>query len=511
MKKVVMVLFITLGMLYAKEMPYKIFVESFAKSDSPRLIRTYNKLKKTLRGYKNLRVVKRPSGKYHVVVVETIMDDKKFKKLYAKIKSLPGHKDAFYRPAPELLKEKSNPDAFQDANVNDDSILREIIKSTLFNNPRVRERVNNYTMIGKYVNSSQKHYYPALEVLSASESYERNPALRYLENLYNSKPIFKTQKQIANRMANASHLVLATSDMFIFEVIRVYLDAVKARYLTDLSSKHVTRLENILNQVNSSISISNKKSQKRKVLNSLKALKADLSTQKASYRKAVSALENVSGMKISKKQLVYPNFSYDFLNSFRSINAIAMKCNSLLRAQRANVLFSQNILSANLSNLDLNKLAKVQSIINYTDYKDRVENTSALLRISHGIYNGKLSKAQAKSIVQNEQKLFNTLKNNLGASLQNSWNSYVKNSNNVKSIIENSNSFKSQFDPKKHRLMNIFDMENKYYNARKNVIIANEYIFHAKYKLLGDMGLLADSFIPNIGKTYIANACSIGK
>ncbi len=231
MKKHVVMTLAGLALLQAQELPYKVFVESFSSANNPALESTYNELLNALNGYDNLRVVKRPSGKYHVVVVETIMEKSKFKKLYKKIKSLPKHKDAFYLAAPELLAEqdglRSNVSYAQAANVAQESVVQEsttqenftqpqqqyeltetlqsssedtaneqmtvvdedatqtsastsaqsftldgIINGVLIDNPNIRKRIYDYIETGKDLDIAQRGYYPTLD-LTASIGLDR--------------------------------------------------------------------------------------------------------------------------------------------------------------------------------------------------------------------------------------------------------------------------------------------------------------------------------------------------
>lgn len=221
MKKIVISVLATLALANAQELPYKVFVQTFKDSNSPAIEPVYNQMKNTLQGYDNLRVVKRPSGKFYVVVVETIMEKNKFNDVLKKIKSIPEYSDAFFLPAPELLNEKNglnktvasedevvqdvktaqieeqkeitpinasnnlldeveNENAPQDVEKVDidqalaprnkenqtELSLAKVIDHTLENNPNVKQRVYNYMEVGKSLDIAQRGYYPTLDLVA---------------------------------------------------------------------------------------------------------------------------------------------------------------------------------------------------------------------------------------------------------------------------------------------------------------------------------------------------------
>ena len=69
--------------------------------------------------------------------------------------------------------------------------------------------------------------------------------------------------------------------------------------------------------------------------------------------------------------------------------------------------------------------------------------------------------------------------------------------------------YKEEFKIGRRDLINLLDAESEYYSARREIVTTEHDLLYAKYRLLDNMGMLADSFIPGFAQRYIKSACSI--
>lgn len=570
-KKVIISSLVAASIAYAQ--PYKIFVESFGDPNNPLIESTYSEVVNAMKGYKDLRVVKRPSGKYFVVVVETITDENSFNDIYSKIKSMPGHQDAFWLPAPELLSQKDGLNNNNTAIKEQTPIVEEVepgevrkvdtqsamisksenpgksmslpqtIELLLDTNPAIQQRVYSYMEVGKDLDISNRAFYPTLD-LSASIGMGRDKAnigsrdggtgwynsvtkqaeLRFVQKLYDGGMSSSNIDQQKARMRNASYLVIQGADRTSLLAIDAYLNVIKEKALLDLSAENIVTLEDIYDRIKERTDKGyGRLSQKQQAASRLTLAQSNFIAQQNAYDDSLSSFQRLTGAVVDAEQLSYPEFIYTLPSDINSIEQQAMMCNPAIRAEEANVELAKSILKGSnsefLPKLNLEAFASWQDKRNYAYNNQRIDSYGALLRLNYNFFNkgiDMITKEKRQVVIQKEEEVLKGKKDELRESLQFSWQSYVLNnkklgyvSDHARFSKETLDSYREEFKIGRRDLISVLDAENEYYNARKELISVEKDILYSKYRLLDNMGILTDSFKPGFGQSYIKDACSL--
>ncbi len=570
MKKVALSVLATVALAQAAPQPYKIFVETYSNGDDPGLEMTYKSVKKALKDYTDAKVLKRPSGKYHVVVVETIMEKNKVNELLAKVQSMPEHSDAFMLPAPELLdnqtqvaqKETINETPQEQApqeerielvedvkplerkeiskSISQKTMsLNEVVNNVLHTNPNIQQRIAFYMQVGKELDISKRDYYPTLDFIaslgigkekskpSKDDSWQNNKTkqaeLRLVENLYKGGLTQSNIKQSESRMKNASYLVLESADRTTLKTIDAYLELVKEKTLLDLSADNIKRLEAIYNKIKQRTDSGfSRISEKQQAASRLTLAKSNFVSEQNAYQDAIATLEKQIGIKIDSQELAYPEFSYALPNDLLTFEQTSLECNPAVRAEMANVQLAKEMYkganAAFLPTIDLEAYAKLNDKSS-DDIDNRIDSYGALLRFKYNLYNqgvDQLTKEKKQVGIQKEEQILGTIKRDLQESLKFSWQSYTLNkeklaylADHAKFSKETLSTYREEFEIGRRELINVLDAENEFYSARREIVKIEKDFMYSKYRILDNMGLLADSFSPGFGKKYVLDACSI--
>lgn len=506
MNKIAISLLAAFTLAQAQDLPYKVFVQTFDSPNATGVESTYNQVKNALSGYNNISVVKRPSGKYYVVAVETVMDEGKFNKMFSKIKSLPGHGDAFFLPAPELLNDARFKDGAAVAsaetevpvveeeqapsdvkNVDTDAALaprsdnpgeaislEQAIGAVLEKNPSVKQRIFNYMEVGKDLDISERGYYPTLDLTAsigmgrdkASEgakdgaenkwtnSVSKNAELRLVQNLYDGGIITNNVAQEKSRMVNASYLVLERADRTSLATVDSYLNVIKEKTLLDLSAENIKRLEDIYAQIKERADTGyGRMSEKQQAASRLTLAQSNFIAQQNAYDDAISTFQKLTGYVVDAEQLTYPEFSYALPDSVKSVEDKALMCNPAVRAEKANIELAKEVYkgsnAAYLPKIDLEGYASYQNTRNYAYDDQRIDSYGALLRLNYNLFNkgiDMVTKEKRQVTIQKEQEVFEEVKRDLRESLKFSWQSYVLNQKKMSYLADHAKFSKETLD-----------------------------------------------------------------
>ncbi len=555
MKKTLMLILATACVSYASHnaKPYRIFVHAFSTPNNPLALKTEKELRRMLKNRKNFHVRRKQMDGYYVVVVETVSDEATMRKVFRQIKSRPGHKDIYVLPAskadpvkpvmkpyktPYVEPRVSKPVKPKIPSKNYLS-LKSAIHSVLSTNPNLKQRIYAYMETGKELDVAHRRYYPTLDLRASAgigrdridmdkwkDSVEKSVELRLVQNLYDGGATVNNKEQSINQMTNASFLVLETADRTSLAMVDAYLNVIKERTLLKLAGENMSHISKIYSRIRErSDSGFGRKSEKQQAASRLSLAKSNYISQQNAYFDSLTTFKKLSGIYPQDRELMMPKFIYELPSSPEEVERIAFKCNPSLRAQRSNINLAHNILQSDSSNflpkLDLEAFAKWKNTYNYAYDHQRHDSYGALLRFQYNLYNGGIDKAkkeQHRVLVQKEQEVLNTLKNDLRESLNFSWQSYILNSKKMAFVAEHAKyskktlqSYKEEFNIGRRELINVLDAENEYFNAQKEIIVTRKDLLYSKYRLLDNMGLITDSFKAGFGQDYIKDACSIVK
>lgn len=571
MKKIVFSLITLAVIAQAEKLPYKVFVETYAEPNDAEVKATYQKVKDALSDFEEANVVDRPSNQYRVIVVETIMEKERLNKLVSIIRSMPGHSDAFYLPAPELLKNGNNAPTQEEVNAIDQEevvvtepqpieqteptqpqnttdvkavSLNQAIDSLLTTNPKIQERIYNYMETGKDLDIADKGYYPTLDLTGSAtlgrdratigsknaqndkwhRNFTKQAELRLVENLYNGGSTSSNIKQAKSRMTNASYLVLERADRLVLETVSAYLNVFKEKELLNLAADNIKTHEDIYDQIKERANSGfGRTSEEQQAGSRLTLARSNFIAQQNAYDDALTTFRKLTNLQVNGDELTYPEFLISLPENMDTIEEKAMYCNPSVRAEVANVELAKNIYentnAAFLPKIDLEAYASIRDTDNYSYDGQRIDSYGALLRLNYNLFNKGMDSATREKrqiAVQKEQQVLDTIKQDLRESLKFSWQSYVLTDKKLGYLQEHANfskdtldSYKEEFKIGRRDLINVLDAENEYNSAQKEIINAKKDYTYAQYRLLDNMGLLTDSFKADFGKKYVQDACSI--
>lgn len=557
MKKIIFSALAASLILQAAEHPYKIFVETYSNEKDPAIDQVYTSLKAELKDFSKANVIKRASDSYYVVVVEGIMEKKEANQLLSKIKSLPGHSDAFILPAPELLNASENKpeqtkvdaqleviptpeEEMPDNSLRGDLLLNDVIKTVLSTNPTMQERISEYMKIGKDLKIANNAYYPTLD-LTGSYGYQKiknnstnkkfedgtrgEAALTLTQNLYNGNADSNRIKQEHSRLDSAAFLVAERADRLALDAVNAYLNVAKEHKLLDLARQNTKVHEEIYLQIKDRAQSGfGKASEERQAGSRLTLSQTNLISQENNFIDSLSTFEKLYGKAINSNELAWPEFDFALPKSEEEVYDKALVCNPTIKSQEANIQLAYRVKDGTNAAfrpvVDLEGSAQIsKNDIGNTD--DREDRYSAFLKVKYNIFNkgnDSLQKEKAQVSIQKEQQTMDSLRRNLTESLKFSWQSYTlsdKKMDYVKEHVafskETLDSYEDEFRIGRRDLINLLDAQNEYFDAEKELIRTEYDLLFAKYRLLDNMGLLADSFEPGFAQKYIKSACTISQ
>ena len=114
-----------------------------------------------------------------------------------------------------------------------------------------------------------------------------------------------------------------------------------------------------------------------------------------------------------------------------------------------------------------------------------------------------------------EKETLANLQRSLMESVTFSWESYTSTQKRIALLKEHRdfsqqtlNSYQQEFAIGKRDLINMLDAEGEYYSARQALVEAEATLAYAQYRLLDNMGVLADYFEPDFAQNYRIQTCS---
>lgn len=414
--------------------------------------------------------------------------------------------------------------------------LEEGANSILANNPKFKERVENYNSVKKEYNIAENGYLPTLDLVGSYgheslktpatndrrvSSMRDETSLVLTENIFNGFATENTIKQQKNRLDAAAFNVAEQADRIVLQFTNAYIGLLKQKELLILAQENVKTHEAIFKQIKErSDGGFGRLSETQQAGSRLTLSRSNLISQENNYNDAVSTFEKIYGVSVGADELTKPVFDIALPNSFGKVRENALVCNPSLKAQEANVELAN-------SSYEVSKAAfypKFDFELAGTKGHDlsgvdgRQESVSALLRFKYNLYNkgaDMLDKEKYAILVLREKEALANMGRDLMESTKFSWESYESTIKRIEFLKEHRkyskdtlDAYQQEFAIGKRDLINLLDAEGEYYSARQALTEAEATYLYAKYRLLDNMGVLSDYFSPDFTQRYMVQTCS---
>ncbi len=418
--------------------------------------------------------------------------------------------------------------------------LDSAVKTVLAENPKMKDRILQYQNVGKDLNIASNAYYPTLDLVGSygyessriNEKGTANSGIRkgdgevgsakliLTENIYNGGADENRIKQQNSRLNAAAFLVQESADRLTLQMTDAYLGLIREKELLDLAVEKVKSHEIIYNQIKERTSSGiARASEERQAGSRLTLAKSNLVAQQNNYQDAISSFVKLYGKSVPVENLVLPTPSFTLPESDSIVFNKATQCNPSILAQNANIMqaqyYKEMTKAAFRPKIDLEASTGYESTqaLDRGDAQRETATHSVLLKMRYNLYNkgNDLLESEKSTIaIMEAEETLASLKRDLSESLGYSWQSYVLSQEKnvyLKDHIEYAKAtlaaYEDEFKIGRRDLINLLDAETEYYNAMKEIILTQNKLLYAKYRLLDNMGLLTDSFEPGFAKKYI--------
>ena len=414
--------------------------------------------------------------------------------------------------------------------------LKESAVAILSSHPKFQESVENFKSIKKEYRISKNGYYPTLDLVGSYgpvtvkspatnnrkiSSTQDETSLILTQNIFNGFATKYMVKQQKSRLDAAGYKIAESADRLILSLSKSYINLIKQKKLISLSKENVATHRAIFKMIKQrSDSGFGRLSDTKQADSRLALAESNLLAQRNDYTDAVSTFQKLYGAKVGADMLVAPTSTISLPKSFRVIEKNSMQCNPTLRVQEANIRYADarhdGSNSAFYPKVDFELSGTIGHDLSGVD--GRVENTSALLKVSYNLYNqgaDKLNKEKLAALSLKEKSTLANTKRDLLESVKFSWDNYKATQKRIVLLKkhqfyakETLEAYQQEFSIGKRNLINVLDAEGEYYTARKALVEAEATLNYARYRLLDNMGILTDYFKPNFAKIYRVQICS---
>lgn len=412
--------------------------------------------------------------------------------------------------------------------------LEEGAKSILSSNPTFKESVETYRGVLKEYNIAENGYFPTLDLVG-SYGYEKvktatgvdndglmdETSLVLNQNLFNGFATENTIKQQKNRLEAAAFGVAERADRTLLSFVNAYITLLKQKELLLLAQENVKTHEVIFKQIKErSDSGFGRLSETQQAGSRYTLAQSNLIAQENNYRDAVSTFEKLYGQRVDADDLAKPIFTAVIPANFDLIKEKSFTCNPSMKVQEANIRLADALREGSKAafypKVDLELAGTVEHDTDGIDGRD--ESYSALLKFRYNLYNkgaDLLTKERYSVLMLKEKETLANLQRSLMESVTFSWESYTSTQKRIALLKEHRdfsqqtlNSYQQEFAIGKRDLINMLDAEGEYYSARQALVEAEATLAYAQYRLLDNMGVLADYFEPDFAQNYRIQTCS---
>lgn len=414
--------------------------------------------------------------------------------------------------------------------------LEEGVKSLLTSNPKFKESVETFNSVRQEYNVAENGYRPTLDLVSSYgheslkspssgnrkiSSMRDETSLVLTQNIFNGFGTQSAIKQQKGRLDAAGFSVAERADRITLQFTNAYLSLIKQKELWVLAEENVKTHEAIFKQIKERSDAGfGRLSETQQAGSRFTLAKSNLVSQKNNYKDAVSTFEKFYGKSVDSDELTKPVFMVALPDSFEKIKKNSFTCNPTVKIQEANIRFSEASHEASQAafypKIDFEVAGTVANDLSGVDGKE--ESASALLRLRYNLYNkgaDLLNKEKHAILILKEKELMASVERDLMESVRFSWESYENTKERINFLNEHKNysketldAYQQEFMIGRRDLLNLLDAEGEYYSARQALVEAEMMLIYAKYRLLDNMGVLANYFEPDFAQQYNVQTCS---
>ena len=405
--------------------------------------------------------------------------------------------------------------------------LKDDLSNILNNNPKIQEKLKNYTLIKYDLEASKSGYYPKID-LTLGIGFEKTKktdqanalpdketnfnvyqnSLKLTQNLFNGFATTNIIKQQEYKLLSASYDYLQTVNDTAFTLANSYIEVLRNKELIENSKKNVDITDDILQKVKKLYDSGlTTLSEVNKVESSLALAKSNFVVAQNTFENTKINLEKILGRKVDIKALIVPNIDITLPPSLQEAILFALKHNPSILISNYNIKLSQASYKTKKSiyypSIDLEISQTFSKNLSATEGK--TDALKAMLYLKYNLFNGYSDKLNFQKAITDIQKEFAnniSLKRDLVEKISLAWVSLEKLQEQLIHLkryeefsIKTLELYTREYDLGRRSLLDLLSAQNDLIGAKSQIINANYNILIAKYKILDALGILVPTLI----------------
>ncbi len=403
--------------------------------------------------------------------------------------------------------------------------LNESVKEILDTSPIVKERLSHIREVQQDLNIAESEYYPSVDFKASigqnssgklnndveSESYMHyTNSLKITQNIFNGfSTTHKVDYQKSRILAAAYHYIENANDVA-FQMVGVYLDAIRSYRLLQNAIDNVKVHEKIFRDVKSLYKngLTNK-SEMTKIRASLALAKSNLVVQRNNTIDKEFRFKRLLGRNIDISELTLPKLDFAMPESMQRATQYAIKHNPSILVSGYNIKGAQNLYKEKKSKYYPRVDLEVEQMYNDSDKDNTFDSADdrlrAYLSVSWNLYKGGAHKSdiqKSRSSINREVEIQRDLKRQTIESLELSWSAYHMIGEQLDMLYRYSQynketlaNYKSEYEMGKRTLLDLLSVQSDLINSKNQIINAQTDKLYAQYRILDAMGLLVSSLL----------------
>ncbi len=407
--------------------------------------------------------------------------------------------------------------------------LKQSVDEVLKTNPAIQERIENFGIEKKELQSVNSSNYPTID-LKASTGYnkagdlnndvtkkgsysEYDTALVLTQNIFNG---FKTSSKIDyqnSRIITAGYNYIKQANDTTFEVVERYLNVLRTQEIEKNLEQSVLVKKDIAKKVKGLFDVGLKVKSDVNKINSTYALsKSNLSVRKQNLINAKIRFQRTYGKEVSIASFTKPVDNLSMPKTLDKALEYAYLHNPSLLISKYNIqgakALHQEFKAENYPKLDLevSQYYNDQDTVN-TGFSSPDDRFRVMLKLNYNLYNGGSSTAQIEKNslkIKQEKQNANNTKREVEESVKLSWLSYISIQEQIKNLkiyLKDAkialNLYKQEYELSTRSLLDLLSVQNDVTSAKTQLINAQYDKLIAKYKLLNVMGKIVPAIQGN--------------
>lgn len=324
-------------------------------------------------------------------------------------------------------------------------------------------------------------------------------------------------------MDAAAFYVNQTADRLTLEMVKAYIDVLKNKELLDIAKKSVDAHQRIFNLISSRTrSGYSRLSEKEQAGSRLTLAQSNLVAQENNYNDSLITFYKLYGKSVTADNLIMPIFTYKLPNTLQEVYERAIRCNPSVLIQTSNIKAAnyeyKQSNAAFLPKVNLEASGGYDNTTRLYNNYNNDKDFSVMLKLNYNLFNKTddvQAKQRAQMVVQQEIQNRAGLIRDLAESTKFSWNAYIYSKDKMSYLnkhleytTKTLSTYKDEFRLGRRDLINLLDAETEYFNAITEVENTKADLLFAEYRLLDNMGIISDVFVPGLSRSYTLGACS---